>query len=119
MKRQLIHTEFMCILNLVALPFLVMLYNRGSMIVWALLIFLDGAKLMLKVAERNVYALLRDPQLKVETLRIKIYLAAILAFYVCMPFVTDIWLLAIVIGNDLVSAILSECFVRYVYHDED
>lgn len=118
MKKQLIHTEYMCILNLIALPFLVMLYHRGSMMMWALLIFLDAAKLMLKVAEAHVYVLLRDPQLKMETARIKIYLAAILLFYLCLPFVSDFRLLAIVLANDMLSALLSFVFTRYIYHDE-
>ncbi len=118
MKKQLIHSEYLCILHLIALPFLVMLYHRGSMMVWALLIFLDAAKLMLKVEEQSVYLLLKDPQLKLETARIKIYLVAILLFYACMPFVTSIRLLVIVLGNDVLSAVLSYVFSRYIYHDE-
>lgn len=119
MRKQLIHIEYLCILNLIALPFFIMLVHRGSMMIWPLFIFLDGAKLLLRVEERSAFALLRDPQLKAETIRIKIYLAAILAFYLCMPFVSELWLLVVMLLNNVLSVGLSYCFQRYIYHDEE
>lgn len=122
MKRLLIHTEYICILNLVALPFIVMLDHRGSLMMWAILIFLDAVPLLLKWdLEEALYAL-RDEQLKTETQRIKIYLCAISAFYISIPFVADWKLLAILIVNDMVMLLLMRLFQRYVYEsggDED
>ena len=89
MRKLLIHTEYICILNLIALPFLVMLYERESMIIWALLVFLDAAALLLKIDEKEILYAMREEQLNTETQRIKIYLAAIAAFYLCIPFITS------------------------------
>ena len=114
----MIHTEYICILNLIALPFLVMLYERESMIIWALLVFLDAAALLLKIDEKEILYAMREEQLKTETQRIKIYLAAIAAFYLCIPFITSWKLLLYVVINDFIMSALSLLFHRYIYDDE-
>lgn len=119
MKKLLIHTEYICILNLIALPFLIMLYQRESMMVWAMLIFLDAAALLLKIDEKEILYALREEQLKIETQRIKIYLSAIAAFYLCIPFLTSWKLLLYVILNDILMSILTFLFHRYIYGEEN
>lgn len=119
MKRLLIHTEYICILNLIALPFIVMLNNRGSLMMWALLVFLDAVPLLLKVDLEEILYALRDEELRVETTRIKIYLCAILAFYISIPFVADWKLLTVLIINDMVTMLLVWLFQRYVYEEEE
>ena len=119
MKRLLIHTEYICILNLIALPFIVMLNNRGSLMMWALLVFLDAVPLLLKVDLEEIFYALRDEELRVETTRIKIYLCAILAFYISIPFVADWKLLTVLIINDMVTMLLVWLFQRYVYEEEE
>ena len=120
MKRLLIHTEYICILNLIALPFIVMLNNRGSLMMWALLVFLDAVPLLLKVDLEEILYALRDEELRVETTRIKIYLCAILAFYISIPFVADWKLLTVlIINNDLGTMLLVWLFQRYVYEEEE
>lgn len=118
MRKLLIHTEYICILNLIALPFLVMLYERESMIIWALLVFLDAAALLLKIDEKEILYAMREEQLKTETQRIKIYLAAIAAFYLCIPFITSWKLLLYVVINDFIMSALSFLFHRYIYDNE-
>lgn len=118
MKRLLIHTEYICIVNLVALPFIVMLDHRGSLMMWALLVFLDTVPLLLKIDVGEVSYALRDEELKAETTRIKIYLCAIIAFYISMPFVAGWKLLFILIGNDAITFLLIWLFHRYIYEDE-
>lgn len=118
MRKLLIHTEYICILNLIALPFLIMLYQRESMMIWALLIFLDAAALLLKIDEKEILYALREEQLKVETQRIKIYLAAIAAFYLFIPFISTWKLLLYIVVNDLIMSALSFLFNRYIYDDE-
>lgn len=117
MRKLLIHTEYICILNLIALPFLIMLYQRDSMMIWALLIFLDAAALLLKIDEKEIVYALREEQLKTETQRIKIYLLAIAAFYCCIPFAASWLLLLYVVLNDLLMSGLSFLFHRYIYDD--
>ncbi len=119
MKKLLIHTEYICILNLIAIPFLIMLYQRGSMMVWALLIFLDAAALLLKIDEKEILYALREEQLKSETQRIKIYLVAITALYICIPFAASWKLLVYVVLNDLLMSGLSFLFHRYIYEAEE
>jgi len=119
MRKLLIHTEYICILNLIALPFLVMLYERESMIIWALLIFLDAAALLLKIDEKEILYAIREEQLNTETQRIKIYLAAIAAFYLCIPFITSWKLLLYVVINDFIMSALSFLFHRYIYDDNE
>ena len=119
MKRLLIHTEYICILNLIALPVIVMLNNRGSLMMWALLVFLDAVPLLLKVDLEEILYALRDEELRVETTRIKIYLCAILAFYISIPFVADWKLLTVLIINDMVTMLLVWLFQRYVYEEEE
>ncbi len=119
MRKLLIHTEYICILNLIALPFLVMLYERESMIIWALLIFLDAAALLLKIDEKEILYAIREEQLNTETQRIKIYLVAIAAFYLCIPFITSWKLLLYVIINDFIMSALSFLFHRYIYDDNE
>ena len=119
MIRLLIHTEYICILNLIALPFIVMLNNRGSLMMWALLVFLDAVPLLLKVDLEEILYALRDEELRVETTRIKIYLCAILAFYISIPFVADWKLLTVLIINDMVTMLLVWLFQRYVYEEEE
>ncbi len=119
MRKLLIHTEYICILNLIALPFLVMLYERESMIIWALLVFLDAAALLLKIDEKEILYAIREEQLNTETQRIKIYLAAIAAFYLCIPFITSWKLLLYVVINDFIMSALSFLFHRYIYDDNE
>ncbi len=119
MRKLLIHTEYICILNLIALPFLVMLYERESMIIWALLVFLDAAALLLKIDEKEILYAMREEQLNTETQRIKIYLAAIAAFYLCIPFITSWKLLLYVVINDFIMSALSFLFHRYIYDDNE
>ncbi len=119
MRKLLIHTEYICILNLIALPFLVMLYERESMIIWALLIFLDAAALLLKIDEKEILYAIREEQLNTETQRIKIYLVAIAAFYLCIPFITSWKLLLYVVINDFIMSTLSFLFHRYIYDDNE
>ncbi|MCI8851093.1 MAG: hypothetical protein HFE82_06085 [Erysipelotrichaceae bacterium] len=119
MRKLLIHTEYICILNLIALPFLVMLYERESMIIWALLIFLDAAALLLKIDEKEILYAIREEQLNTETQRIKIYLVAIAAFYLCIPFITSWKLLLYVVINDFIMSALSFLFHRYIYDDNE
>lgn len=118
MKRLLIHTEYICIVNLIALPFIVMLDHRGSLMLWALLVFLDAVPLLLRWDGAEAWYALGDEQLKTETQRIKIYLCAILAFYISIPFVADVKLLAILIVNDVIMAGLVWLFSRYVYESQ-
>ena len=119
MRKLLIHTEYICILNLIALPFLVMLYERESMIIWALLVFLDAAALSLKIDEKEILYAIREEQLNTETQRIKIYLVAIAAFYLCIPFITSWKLLLYVVINDFIMSALSFLFHRYIYDDNE
>ena len=119
MRKLLIHTEYICILNLIALPFLVMLYERESMIIWALLVFLDAAALLLKIDEKEILYAIREEQLNTETQRIKIYLVAIAAFYLCIPFITSWKLLLYVVVNDFIMSALSFLFHRYIYDDNE
>ena len=119
MRKLLIHTEYICILNLRALPFLVMLYERESMIIWALLVFLDAAALLLKIDEKEILYAIREEQLNTETQRIKIYLVAIAAFYLCIPFITSWKLLLYVVINDFIMSALSFLFHRYIYDDNE
>ncbi len=119
MRKLLIHTEYICILNLIALPFLVMLYERESMIIWALLVFLDAAALLLKIDEKEILYAIREEQLNTETQRIKIYLVAIAAFYLCIPFITSWKLLLYVVINDFIMSALSFLFHRYIYDDNE
>ncbi len=119
MKHLLIHAEYICIINLIALPFIVMLDHRDSMMLWALLVFLDTVPLLLKIDVGEVGYALRDDELRAETTRIKIYLCAILAFYISTPFVASWKLLFILLGNDVVTFILIWLFHRFVYEDED
>ena len=119
MRKLLIHTEYICILNLIALPFLVMLYERESMIIWALLVFLDAAALLLKIDEKEILYAIREEQLNTETQRIKIYLVAIAAFYLCIPFITSWKLLLYVVINDFIMRALSFLFHRYIYDDNE
>ena len=119
MRKLLIHTEYICILNLLALPFLVMLYERESMIIWALLVFLDAAALLLKIDEKEILYAIREEQLNTETQRIKIYLVAIAAFYLCIPFITSWKLLLYVVINDFIMSALSFLFHRYIYDDNE
>ena len=119
MRKLLIHTEYICILNLIALPFLVMLYERESMIIWALLVFLDAAALLLKIDEKEILYAMREEQLNTETQRIKIYLVAIAAFYLCIPFITSWKLLLYVVINDFIMSALSFLFHRYIYDDNE
>lgn len=117
MKKLLIHTEYICILNLIALPFLIMLYQRESLMIWAMLIFLDAAALLLKIDEKEILYALQEEQLKTETQRIKIYLLAIAAFYLCIPFAASWKLLLYIVLNDLLMSGLSFLFHRYIYDD--
>ena len=119
MKKLLIHIEYICILNLIALPFLIMLYQKQSMIIWAMLIFLDAAALLLKIDEKEIFYALREDQLKAETQRIKIYLSAIGAFYLCIPFVSSWMLLLYIVLNDLLMSGLSMLFHRYIYDENE
>ena len=119
MRKLLIHTEYICILNLIALPFLVMLYERESMIIWALLVFLDAGALLLKIDEKEILYAIREEQLNTETQRIKIYLVAIAAFYLCIPFITSWKLLLYVVINDFIMSALSFLFHRYIYDDNE
>ena len=119
MRKLLIHTEYICILNLIALPFLVMLYERESMIIWALLVFLDAAALLLKIDEKEILYAIREEQLNTETQRIKIYLVAIAAFYLCIPFITSSKLLLYVVIDDFIMSALSFLFHRYIYDDNE
>ena len=119
MKRLLIHTEYICILNLIALPFIVMLNNRGSLMMWALLVFLDAVPLLLKVDLEEILYALRDEELRVGGAGGKIYLCAILAFYISIPFVADWKLLTVLIINDMVTMLLVWLFQRYVYEEEE
>ena len=119
MRKLLIHTEYICILNLIAVPFLVMLYERESMIIWALLVFLDAAALLLKIDEKEILYAIREEQLNTETQRIKIYLVAIAAFYLCIPFITSWKLLLYVVINDFIMSALSFLFHRYIYDDNE
>ena len=119
MRKLLIHTEYICILNLIALPFLVMLYERESMIIWALLVFLDAAALLLKIDEKEILYAIREEQLNTETQRIKIYLVAIAAFYLCIPFITSWKLLLYVVINDFIMSALSFLFHRYIYDNNE
>jgi len=117
-KKLLIHTEYLCILNLLSLPFLVMFYNRGTMMLWAMFIFLDAAELLLRLDEKKVLAALKDDQLKTETLRIKIYLIANVVFYIGIPFAASWKLLLLILLNDIISSGLSLLFQKYIFQDE-
>ena len=96
-----------------------MLNNRGSLMMWALLVFLDAVPLLLKVDLEEILYALRDEELRVETTRIKIYLCAIWAFYISIPFVADWKLLTVLIINDMVTMLLVWLFQRYVYEEEE
>lgn len=119
MRKNLIHSEYICILHLVALPFLLMMHQRGSLMIYACMIFLDAAVLLLQVDEESlVYALL-DPQLKLETQRIKIYLFGILIFYGYLVIVGEYLLLMLLLINDAVCALLSILASRILWKDEE
>lgn len=114
MKKLLIHTEYLCILNILALPFIIMFYERGTMMLWALLIFLDAAELMLQINETKLYLALTNPDLKQETQRIKIYLVGIALIYLYIVFTQSWMLLVIVLVNDGVSSLISWLYYRWI-----
>lgn len=119
MKKLLIHTEYFCILNLVALPFLIMFYEKGTMMFWALLIFLDAAELMLGINENLVAEAILEPQWKNQTQRIKIYLVGTILFYLLILFTKPFALFLILLANELLSSILSWAFQTYIIKDQD
>lgn len=114
MKKVLIHGEYMCILNLIALPFLVMFFNRGNMMFWVLLLFLDIAEYLLLLDENELIGYVMDKQLHQETLRIKIYMVGIVAFYVGIAFLQPIALLLILLANDFVSSALNRIIHKHI-----
>lgn len=118
MKKMLIHTEYFCVLNLVALPFLIMFYEKGTLMFWALLIFLDGAELMLRIDEGAVAQALLEPQWKQQTQRIKIYLIGAILFYLLILFTKPFQLLIILLLNEVISSILSWALHHYILKDE-
>lgn len=117
MKKMLIHGEYMCILNLIALPFVITFYQRGSLIFWALLIFLDLAELMLLVDENRFIHYVMDKNLKQETQRIKIYMVAIVVFYVYIGIFQSWILLLMLLINDILSSGL--CYLAHTYLFKD
>lgn len=114
MKKVLIHGEYMCILNLIALPFLVMFFNRGNMMFWVLLLFLDIAEYLLLLDENELIGYIMDKQLHHETLRIKIYMVGIVVFYVGLAFLQPIVLLLILLANDILSSALNVVIHKYI-----
>ncbi|MCI9291984.1 MAG: hypothetical protein HFF01_06120 [Erysipelotrichaceae bacterium] len=118
-KKNLIHSEYICILHIIALPFLLMMHQRGSMMIYACLIFLDAAVLLLQVDEEALIYSLMDTQLKTETQRIKIYLLGILIFYGYLMITGAYILLIILLINDAVCALLSILASRLLWKDEE
>lgn len=114
MKKLLIHTEYLCILNILALPFVIMFYERGTMMLWALLIFLDVAELMLQIDESKLVTALTDADLKQETQRIKIYMVGIVLVYLYILFARSWVLLVILLINDAISSLISWLYYKYI-----
>lgn len=118
MKKLLVHTEYLCILNLIGLVPLMLFYDNGQMMFWALLVFLDVAELLLRIDETKVVDALFQPQFKTQTQRIKVYLLGLLILYVYI-LITRSWvLLLILLINDALSSLLSWVFQTYVFKDE-
>lgn len=119
MKKVLIHGEYMCILNLIALPFLVMFFNRGNSMFWVLLLFLDIAEYLLLLDENELITYIMDKQLHKETLRIKIYMVGIVVFYAAIAFMQPIALLLILLANDAISSALNILLHKHVFKKHD
>lgn len=119
MKKVLIHGEYMCILNLIALPFLVMFFNRGNMMFWVLLLFLDIAEYLLLLDEKELFSYVKDKQLHHETLRIKIYMIGIVIFYIGIACLQSLGLLFILIANDALSSAANFLLHKHVFHKDD
>lgn len=119
MKKVLIHGEYMCILNLIALPFLVMFFNRGNMMFWVLLLFLDIAEYLLLLDENELISYVMDKQLHHETLRIKIYMVGIVIFYLAIAFLQSFALLLILLANDIISSAINVLLHKHVLHKHD
>lgn len=107
MKKILVHGEYMCILNLIALPFILVFWQKENPIFWALIIFLDLAEIML-MDEKIFFKLLLDPKWKADTKRIKIYMLAVVIGYVIAGLSSWILLLILILNDSLSSLINME-----------
>lgn len=117
MKKILIHGEYMCILNLIALPFLVMFYNQGNMVFWILLLFLDISEIMLVIDEKKFISYVLDKEHHKETQRIKLYLLSIVLIYVYIAFAQSFLLVLILLINDGLSSAVTAVVHKYMIKD--
>lgn len=117
MKKILIHGEYMCILNLIALPFLVMFYNQGNMVFWILLLFLDIAEIMLLIDEKKFLSYVLSKEHHHETQRIKLYLLAMVLIYIYIAFAQSFILVLILLINDGLSSALTAVIHKHVIKD--